>query len=154
MTDIPAPAGAGAPDEKAVLEHPSQILCACGHKAHEHGAMCFQCVCDLAIDDVIRFGYRAALAAAIEEKERREAEIVQAFVVRVNARAEAEIEKTHQIEGAHHRALEAEVAVLAQSIHPDWRREYVRAQENFEAERKINEALRAELAALAQQKPG
>lgn len=37
---------------------------------------------------------------------------IEAFVARVNNRAEAEMLKTGRLEGAHHRALEAELAEL------------------------------------------
>jgi hypothetical protein len=47
-------------------------------------------------------------AATLAERERAVTE----FVQRVNARAEAEMLKTHRIEGAHHRAIEAELAAL------------------------------------------
>jgi hypothetical protein len=41
-----------------------------------------------------------------------ELQIIEQFVERVNRRAEAEMLKTGSIAGAHHRAIEAELAIL------------------------------------------
>jgi hypothetical protein len=59
-------------EPREVLDHPSQIVCACGHIAGEHGAVCFECDCDLTIETVMRLGYRAALAAALQRAEEAE----------------------------------------------------------------------------------
>jgi len=51
-------------DAKTVLEKPSRIKCACGHIAAEHGACCFVCSCEASMHEVMKVGYRDALAAS------------------------------------------------------------------------------------------
>jgi hypothetical protein len=43
---------------------------------------------------------------------RTELEIIEAFVQRVNNRAEANIEKTHKLEGSHYAAMTVELEIL------------------------------------------
>ena len=57
-------------DAKAVLLLPSRIKCSCGHIAAEHGACCFECPCEASMHEVMKVGYRDALA---ETQQRLEA---------------------------------------------------------------------------------
>lgn len=61
-------------DLRVVLAQPSQIVCECGHTAHQHGAVCFcvECTCDKSIDVVIKLGYRKALSTALDRLEEAE----------------------------------------------------------------------------------
>jgi hypothetical protein len=69
-------AGGEQPDAKTVLEKPSRMKCACGHIAAEHGACCFECPCEASMHEVMKVGYRDALAASearVEALEREKA---------------------------------------------------------------------------------
>jgi len=56
------------PDAKTVLEKPSRIKCTCGHIAAEHGGQgCFECPCEASMHEVMKVGYRDALAASEAE---------------------------------------------------------------------------------------
>jgi len=57
-----------------------------------------------------------ALLAAVEAAAREDCRAaIEAFVERVNKRAEAEMLRTGTLEGAHHRGIEAELAMLTDS---------------------------------------
>lgn len=53
-----------------------------------------------------------AFSTLQRERDRVALDAVDTFVARVNARAESEILKTHNIAGAHHRAMEAELSKI------------------------------------------
>lgn len=57
-------------------------------------------------------GRIADLERQLAEALAREQTLISGFVARVNARAEAEMQRTGVLEGAHHRAIEAELTAL------------------------------------------
>jgi hypothetical protein len=59
------------------------------------------------------FGYLQALLRSSGDRDATEA--IKAFVERVERRAENEMLKTHKLEGAHYRAMKAELAALSSS---------------------------------------